>query len=155
MKDLPGWLKTASLQRCERTPPLPRFTNFFGRISALKTSASASLSSKSASLSPEASRMTSRHMPTPPPRRRRSETSLSSSMSINSVMGSPIVTPRRKRRQLTSNHPDVVRKSVSLHCLSIKLDENSSKPLLPPKVSIGSRSKLNVFEEKVRCVLRF
>jgi hypothetical protein len=117
MKTLPGWMKTASLQRCEKTPPLPR------------TQPSAC------------------PLPTAPPRRRRSQSSLSSSLSLSvssGVAASPAVTPRRRRRQssgVAASQPSVVRQSVSLHCLkNVGVDE---KPELPPKVWLQSLNGLN------------
>ena len=132
MKDLPGWLKTASLQRCERTPPLPR-----------TKIATVALTTTATALRPAIQKCP---LPTPPPRRRRSQSreSFDSQLSVacNSVSQSPTVTPRRRRRQLPVLNGGLMRRSISLQCF-----DESDKPVLPPKLSIGSRTSLNENEK--------
>ena len=158
MKDLPGWLKTASLQRCEKTPPLPRTKvpchaenqNISSRVQIQNIAPRNEIQNQNISSAP-----------TPPPRLRRSQSRESSTFgssqlsvafcSSNSASHSPTATPRRHRKQQLTKGINLMRRSVSLQYFDSELAE---KPVLPPKLSIGSRGSLNDSEKVGRCKIR-
>jgi hypothetical protein len=64
--------------------------------------------------------------------------------SSNSASHSPTATPRRRRKQQLTKGLNLMRRSISLQYFDSDLAE---KPVLPPKLSIGSRGSLNDSEK--------